>query len=110
MVSVLKNNGTFFYELQRRAYYQDIASQTKKPSVVNTYQNIPQFQQVENISRNYRRSGDAKYKDPFQVTSRPYYDDYDGRKLQIQKTLFMNQEIHQPDIITKYPLKVDGYY
>jgi hypothetical protein len=110
MTAILKNNGTFFSELQRTAQYQDVASRTKIPSVVNTYQNIPQFQSVENISRNYRRSGDAKYKDPFQVTSRPYYDDYDGRKLQIQNTLFMNQQKDQPDIITKYPLKVDGYY
>jgi len=110
MVSILKNNGTFFYELERKTSYQNKVAETKIPSVVNTYQNIPQFQNVENLSRNYRRTGNQEFADPFAQHSRPYYNEYNGRKLDIQNTLFMNQQKDIPDVISKHRLKVTGYY
>ena len=107
MVDILKNNGTFFYELQRKAntnFYD------RKPSLANTTLNIPLYQTAENLSRNYARVGQAKYEDPFKFVMRPNNFEYDGRKLQVQETLLRNQEKDFPNVNTKHPLKVTGFY
>lgn len=109
-MEVLNNNGTFFYELNRNTKYEDISENTRTPSIANTYQNEPRFQQLENISRNYARVGQQKFADPFPIKSRPYDNYYDGRKLHILKTLAINANKDVPDVITKNPLKVVGFY
>lgn len=109
-MEVLNNNGTFFYELNRNSKYENKANNTRIPSIANTYQNEPEFQKVENISRNYARVGQQKFADPFPIKSRPYDNYYDGRKLQILNTLKINATKDAPDVITKNPLKVVGYY
>jgi hypothetical protein len=110
MVDVLKNNGTFFYELDRNTRYENLTRETSIPSVVNTYQNEPQFQQLENVSRNYARTGQQKFQDPFAFKMRPNDFSYDGRNLHVLKTLRYNATKDYPDVITANPLKVAGFY
>lgn len=109
-MEVLNNNGAFFYELNRNSKYENKANNTRTPSIANTYQNEPQFQQLENISRNYARTAQQKFANPFPIKSRPYDNYYDGRNLQVLKTLAINANKDVPDVITKNPLKVVGYY
>lgn len=109
-MEVLKNNGTFFYELNRKTKYETIARETSMPSIANTYKNEPQFQDVQNKSRNYMRTGNQKFADPFAFHSRPYYDDFNGRRTQILETLQYNAKKDKPDVITKHPFKVVGFY
>lgn len=109
-MEVLRNNGTFFYELNKRKVYEDISENTRTTSIANTYQNEPKFQQLENLSRNYMRTGNAKFANPFPIKSRPYDNYYDGRKLNILNTLAINANKDTPDVITKNPLKVVGFY
>jgi hypothetical protein len=106
-MEVLKNREYFFKDLERKAAAQYYV---RKPSIANTRQNESEFQQAENKSRNYARSGQAKYEDPFAYHQKPINFDYDGRKLQIQETLFKNQAKHYPDVISKYHLKTVGFY
>jgi hypothetical protein len=106
-MEVTVKNGTFFQDLERRANNKYIA---RKVCLANTQQNEPEFQKNQNLSRNYMRTGDAKYADPFSFHMRPNNFEYDGRKLQIQETLFYTQEKDYPDVTTKHPLKVVGFY
>jgi len=110
MVDILKNNGTFFYELNRNAKNENLAKNTSIPSIVNTYQNEPKFQQVENLSRNYARTRQQKFKDPFAFKSRPLDESYDGRNLHLLNTIRYNATKDYPDVITANPLKVAGFY
>lgn len=109
-MEVLRNNGTFFYELNKRKVYEDISENTRTTSIANTYQNEPKFQQLENLSRNYMRTGNAKFADPFPIKSRPYDNYYDGRKLNVLNTLAINATRDTPDVITTNPLKVVSFY
>lgn len=109
-MEVLINNGTFFDELIRRVNYQNEAKMTRLFSIANTYKNEPQFQKVLNLSHNYMRVGNQKFKDPFLIKSRPYYNDYNGRNLNMLNTLKNNANKDKPDIITLNPLKVSGFY
>lgn len=109
-MELLKNNGYFFNQLMRKRSFENDAKNTRRPSLVNTYQNEPEFQKVQNLSRNYMRVGNQKFADPFLKKSRPYYNDYDGRKLEMLKTLIFNANNDKPDVITNNPLKVVGYY
>jgi len=110
MVEILKNNGTFYNELNRIVKSEYDAENIRKPSLVNTYQNIPQFQQAENLSRNYARVGQQKFEDPFKFHARPLDENYDGRRLQILNTLKYNAKKDYADVKTANPLKVAGYY
>lgn len=109
-MEVKTNNGTFFYELNRNSKYEQITDNTRMPSIANTTQNQPQFQQLENISRNYARSGQQKFADPFAFHMKPNHAYYDGRNLNILKTLAINSTRDYPDVITANPLKVVGFY
>lgn len=109
-MNILKNNSTFFNELNRKAINENIARTTRKPSVANTYKNEPEIQQTENISRNYKRIGDQVFADPFQFHTRPYDNYYDGRKLHMLNTLIYNAKRDKPDVITKHSLKVVNFY
>lgn len=109
-MEVKTNNGTFFKELNRNVKNEFNAENTRIPSIANTYINEPQFQKVQNLSRNYMRSGNAKYADPFEFHMRRNDFDYDGRKLQMLDTLKMNASTDKPDVISKYHLNVVGYY
>lgn len=103
-------NTFLFNDLIRNTKIEKLYKDTRKPSIANTYQNEPQFQQTENLSRNYMRTGNQKFADPFQFNSRPYYDEYDGRNLKILNTLKINANKDRPDIITLNPLKNIGFY
>ena len=109
-MEVLKDNGTFFYELSRNVRSENKAENTRTSSVANTYQNLPQFQLVENLSRNYARKGQQKYADPFAYNQRMINWDYDGRNLNMLNTLRANAKKDYPDVITINPLKVVGFY
>jgi len=100
----------FYNELNRIKDIQFKAKETRIPSLVNTYQNIPQFQTAENLSRNYARTGQQKFKDPFAYKQRMLDNSYDGRKLDILNTLKYNATKDSPDVYTTYPLKVSGFY
>jgi hypothetical protein len=110
MVEILRNNGTFFNELNRNVNNENLAKNTRTPSLVNTYQNEPKFQQAQNLSCNYARIGQQKFKDPFAFHMRPYDNYYDGRILRILDTLKINAKKDYPDVKTANPLKVAGYY
>lgn len=103
-------NPTFFSELSRNIFYENQARETKSPSIANTYQNEPQFQLVENLSRNYARNGQQKFADPFAYKQRNLQWDWNGRNLQILNSLQANAKKDHPDVITVNPLKVVGYY
>lgn len=109
-MEVITNNKTFFNELYRNVKNENKANNTRIPSVANTYQNEPRFQQAENLSRVYARKGQQKFADPFPIKSRPYDNYYNGRNLHILQTLQINATKDFPDVITKHPLKVVGYY
>lgn len=109
-MEILTNNGTFFKELNRIKDYEFKAENTRQPSLVNTYQNIPQFQQSENLSRNYARTGQQKFVDPFAYKQRMLDNSYDGRKLDVLNTLKYNATKDSADVYTTYPLKVSGFY
>lgn len=110
MVSYLKNNGYFFEQLKRIAINEYNYENKRIPSIVNTYKNEPEFQKVENLSRNYARSGYPIYKDPFEFHMRPQDEKYNGRNLNLLKTLIFNSNKDKPDVITVNPLKVVNYY
>lgn len=109
-MDILRNNGTFFNELNRRKEYEMKAENTRTDSIANTKQNISQFQQTENRSRNYVRKGQQQFEDPFAFHMRPLSKESNGRNLDILNTLKFNQERDNPDVITVNPLKVSGYY
>jgi hypothetical protein len=109
-MEILINNSTFFKELNRIKDYEFKAENTRMPSIANTYQNIPQFQQTENLSRNYARTGQQKFEDPFKYNQRMLNWEYDGKKLDILNTLKYNATKDSPDLYTTYPLKVSGFY
>ena len=109
-MEVLNNNGTFFNDLKRIAKKEMVSENIRTPSIANTYMNEPQFQNAENKSRNYARTGQAKYADPFPIKSRPYDNSYDGRNLRILNTLAFNKNVDKPDVISINHLKVVGYY
>ena len=109
-MEVLKNNGTFFYELNRITKYEQIAENTRMPSVANTTQNEPQFQNLFNLSCNYARTGQQKFADPFAFKTRLNNGYYDGRNLNVLKTLAINANRDTPDVFTTTPLKVVGFY
>jgi hypothetical protein len=100
----------FFNELNRIKENEFKAENTRMPSLVNTYQNIPLFQQSENLSRNYARTGQQRFEDPFAYKQRMLDNSYDGRKLDVLNTLKYNATKDSPDIYTTYPLKVSGFY
>ena len=109
-MEILTNNGTFFKELNRIKDIELKAENTRMPSLVNTYQNIPQFQTAENLSRNYARKSQQKFEDPFKYNQRMLDWSYNGRKLDILNTLKYNATKDSFDITTKHPLKVSGFY
>lgn len=109
-MEVNENNGTFFYELNRSTKYEQIAVNTRMPSIANTSQNEPQFQKSLNLSNNYARTGQQKFADPFAFKSRLNNGYYNGRNLNILKTLAINANRDTPDVITANPLKVVGFY
>lgn len=110
MVEYLNNN-PFFNELYKIRNAEFTANNTRKPSVANTYKNEPSFQRVENLSRNYKRSGDAIYADPFPFHMKPSYNEYyNGRNLALLNTIIYNANKDKPDIITINPLTVIDYY
>lgn len=105
---------TLFRDLNMITSKEYETNNTRIPSYVNTYQNIPTFQITENLSRNYARSGQQKYADVYGnrygENKRPIDLKYDGRNLHMLKTLEYNKRRDYPDVITKDPLKVVGYY
>lgn len=103
-------NSFRFKDLQRIDVEERKDREIRIPSLANTYQNQPQFQKIENVSRNYVRSGQQKYADPFPNVSRPINWYYNGRKLDILQSLQANRKPNYPEVITKNPLKVVGYY
>lgn len=109
-MEITTNNNTFFNELNRIKNYEMKANNTRTESVTNTYQNIPQFQQVENLSRNYARKGQQKFEDPFAFHQKPLPTKENGRNLDILNTLKFNQNKDHPELITINPLKVAGFY
>lgn len=110
-MEVIKQNAPLFYtELNRIVNSEYLARNIPIPSVANTYQNQPKFQQLENISRNYVRVGQQKFADPFPIKSRPDTSFYNGRNLNILNTLLFNSNKDKPDVITINPLKVVGFY
>ena len=110
-MEVLYRRANFIYnEISRISNIQNQANNTRKPSIANTYKNEPEFQQTQNLSANYARTGQQKFYDPFKIHSRPYDDYYNGRKLQILETLKINPNKDRPEVITMNPLKVSGYY
>lgn len=109
-MEVLINNGTFFNILNRSVANEYLARNTRLPSLANTYQNEPQFQQVQNLARNYMRIGNQKFADPFAFHQRPNDFYYNGRRTAILDTLILNATRDKPDVITLNPLRVTGYY
>lgn len=103
-------NPTFFMELARIAKKEYKDERIRTPSIANTYQNEPEFQKVENISRNYAREGHQKFADPFAYNQRLLNWDYDGRNLHILNTLKSNATRSYPTLTTPYPLRVVGFY
>lgn len=97
-------------ELKRTANKEKQDFNIRLPSIANTYQNEPRFQTVENLSRNYARVGQQKYADPFAYKQRHLDWNYDGRILNIFRTLQANATKNFPEVITPTPLKVVGYY
>lgn len=109
-MEVLTNNGTFFNELNRIANYEKKAANTRIPSIANTYKYESQVDKTFNLSYNYARKGQQKFADPFAFKSRLDNSFYNGRNLNILNTLKINAKKDSPDVITKTPLKVVGYY
>lgn len=111
-MNIIKQNANLFYnELYNIANKEQEARTTRIPSVANTYKNEPSFQQVENLSRNYARSGQQKFADPFAFNMKPNtMEYYDGRNLSIFNTLKQYAARDKPDVITVNPLTVVGYY
>jgi hypothetical protein len=110
-MEVINYKASLFYnELNRIKENEFKAENTRKPSLVNTYQNLSEFQQTENLSRNYARTGQQKFEDPFAYKQRKLDWTYDGRKLDVLNTLKYNATKDSPDVYTTYKLKVSGYY
>lgn len=110
-MEVINYKASLFYsELNRIKENEFKAENTRMPSLVNTYQNLSEFQTAENLSRNYARIGQAKYDDPFAYKQRMLNWEYDGRKLDVLNTLKYNATKDSADVYTTYPLKVSGFY
>jgi len=103
-------NSYIFKDLQRIDAEERKDRETRVPLLAYAHQNQPQFQKIENLSRNYVRSGQQKFADPFPYVSRPINWYYHGRKLDILQSLEANRKTNYPEVITKYPLKVVGFY
>jgi hypothetical protein len=109
-MEIIRNNGTFFDILNRNAKSEYLGENIRKPSLANTTKNESQFQLVQNLSRNYMRTGNQIYADPFAFHMRPNNFSYDGRRVAVLDTLEVNATRDKPDVITLNPLKVVGYY
>jgi hypothetical protein len=111
-MNIIKQDANLFYnELFNIANKENEARNTRMPSVANTYMTDASFQTVENLSRNYARSGQQKFADPFAFNMKPNTMEYnDGRNLSIFKTLKEYAKRDKPDVITTNPLTVVGYY
>lgn len=111
-MNILKGDANLFYnKLYKIANKEQESRTTRIPSVANTYKNNSEFQQVQNLSRNFARSGQQKYADPFAFNMKPNnMEYYDGRNLNIFNTLKQYATRDRPDIITINPLTVVGYY
>lgn len=111
MATIIAANGAYnHHKIKQNALAEYTAKHTRIHSVADTYQNEPQFQTVENRSRNYARSGQQKFADPFAFNQKPYTWYFEGRNLDIYKTLKQNSHRDYPDVITLHKLKVVGHY
>ena len=101
----------FVYDkISKIAVAENKMRNTRPFCVANTYKNEQEFQQAENRSRNYARSGQQKFADPFKFHPKPYNWYFEGRDLAIHKTLQYHQVKDHPELISINNLKVVGRY
>ena len=108
-MEVLKNNGTFFNDLNRIAKNEQVAENTRKPSIANTFQNQTTTDKTLVSSSSYTRQWQQKFKDPFAIKSRLDNGYYSGRNLNILNTLKFNAKKDKPDVITSNPYQFIGF-
>lgn len=97
-------------QILKNVYNESSYKNTRPFCVANTYKNEAEFQETENRSRNYARSGQQKFADLFEFHPKPYNWYFEGRNLNIQKTLEYNQVTNYPELVSKNNLRVVGRY
>jgi hypothetical protein len=111
MASIIKANVHFYNDrIKKHALNEYVGENTRKYSIANTYKNEPEFQPAENLSRNYARSGQQKFEDPFAFHPKPYNWYFEGRNQDIHNTLAYNSQQDYPEVITVSKLNVRDYY
>jgi hypothetical protein len=108
-MEVLKNNGTFFNDLKRIARVQEVANNTRKPSIANTFQNETTTDKTLISSSSYSRKWQQKLANPFPIKSRFDNGYYSGRNLNVLNTLKINAKTDKPDVITTNPYQFIGF-
>lgn len=109
-MNALATFNPFYNQILKNARNEIEMKNTRPFCVANTYNNESEFQQVENLSRNYVRSGIQQFADPFAFHPKPYNWYFEGRKLDVQNTLEYNQVQNYPEFISQNNLRVVGRY
>jgi hypothetical protein len=110
-MEINKYRAPFVYDkIEKNALAENQMKNTRPFCVANTYKNEPEFQQAENRSRNYVRSGQQKFADPFEFHPKPYNWYFEGRNLDIHKTLEYNKKNNYPELVSVNNLRVVGRY
>ena len=109
-MNALATYNPYRHQIQKNVLNENQMKSTRPFCIANTYKYEPEFQTAENRSRNYVRKGVQKFADPFAFHPKPYNWYFEGRNLNIQKTLEYNQVTDHPELISKNNLKVVGRY
>ena len=107
-MEVLINNGTFFNELKRNAKNEQIAKNTRMPSIANTFKDEDKLDKILFSSSIYNKKWQQRFENPI-IKSRLDNSYYSGRNLNILNTLKINAKRDTPDVIINNPYKYMGF-
>lgn len=110
-MDIIANRASFIYDkILKNARNENLMKNTRTMSIANTSKYEPEFQEAENRSRNYIRTGNQKFEDPFKFYQKPYSTYNEGRNLDILNTLKYHQKNNYPELVSVNNLKVVGRY
>lgn len=99
-----------FKDLKREAVKELKDKEVRLPSLANTNQYIPEYQNAFNSAYLVNRKGSGIYAPiPYEMnTSRKLNWNYDGKNLGLLNSLKQNSKYDYSDVITAYPRKQIG--
>lgn len=108
-MEVLTNNRTFFNDLKRIAKSQELAKNTRMPSIANTLQPETRIDNTLISMSKYSRKWQQEFSNPFPIKSRFDSGYYNGRNLNILNTLKFNAKIDNLDVMNSNSYRFIGF-